>query len=88
MILAPDEQAKGKVKIKEMGLPEDHPEKNGVEVDSANLPAEVKKRLAAKALREDRLVAAIDDGAPGTGVDVDNTTNATKKLEISQKEAT
>lgn len=31
-----------------MGLPEGHPEKDGVLVDLGNLPAEIKKRLDTK----------------------------------------
>jgi histidyl-tRNA synthetase len=37
------------VKIKEMGLPEGHPEKDGVLVDIKDLTAEIKQRLATKA---------------------------------------
>jgi histidyl-tRNA synthetase len=37
------------VKIKEMGLPEGHPEKDGVLVEMKDLTAEVKRRLALKA---------------------------------------
>ena len=48
MILGEDEQAQGKVKIKEMGLVEGHPEKDGVLVDLKDLISEVKKRLEAK----------------------------------------
>lgn len=48
MILGTDEWAEGKVKIKEMGLPETHPEKEGVVVDLANLEEEVKSRLQRK----------------------------------------
>lgn len=39
----------GKVKIKEMGLREGHPEKEGVLVDLVNVAAEVKQRLKRKA---------------------------------------
>lgn len=49
MILGEDEQKAGKVKIKEMGLPEGHPEKDGVLVDIKDLTTEIKKRLAMKA---------------------------------------
>ncbi|KZF26011.1 histidyl-tRNA synthetase, class IIa [Xylona heveae TC161] len=48
VILGEDEQAQGKCKIKELGLPEGHPEKDGIVVDLANLVPEVKKRLADK----------------------------------------
>lgn len=48
VILGEDEQAQGKVKIKEMGLPEGHPEKDGILVDSSDLVAEVRARLRKK----------------------------------------
>ena len=48
VILGEDEQAQGKVKIKEMGLPEGHAEKDGVIVDVANLVAEVRERIRLK----------------------------------------
>ena len=49
VILGEDEQAQGKVKIKEMGLPEGHPEKNGVMVDMKDLVQEVRQKLGVKA---------------------------------------
>jgi histidyl-tRNA synthetase len=49
VILGEDEQKAGKVKIKEMGLPEGHPEKDGVLVDIKDLTAGIKQRLAMKA---------------------------------------
>lgn len=48
VILGEDEQAQGKVKIKEMGLPEGHPEKDGVMVEVRDLVGEVKQRLKSK----------------------------------------
>ena len=48
MILGEDEQAQGKVKIKEMGLPEGHPEKDGVMVDLKELVPEVQVRIRRK----------------------------------------
>lgn len=45
VILGEDELAQGKVKIKEMGLPEGHPEKDGVMVEKSNLVQEVRERL-------------------------------------------
>lgn len=48
VILGEDEQAQGKVKIKEMGLPDNHPEKDGVMVDLKNLVPEVQERLNAR----------------------------------------
>jgi histidyl-tRNA synthetase len=60
VILGEDELKAGKVKIKEMGLPEDHPDKNGVEVEKANLVQELKRRLGGPAETElvDRSVGA------------------------------
>jgi histidyl-tRNA synthetase len=49
VILGEDEQIARKVKVKEMGLPEGHPEKDGVLVDIKDLTVEIKKRLAMKA---------------------------------------
>ncbi|TPX08938.1 uncharacterized protein E0L32_009642 [Thyridium curvatum] len=45
VILGEEELAQGKVKIKQMGLSDGHPEKDGVLVDLSNLAAEVKTRL-------------------------------------------
>ena len=57
------------MKIKEMGLPEGHPEKDGVLVNLAELPTEVKRRLAARgATGVDAIVNGVDqlktDAAP------------------------
>jgi histidyl-tRNA synthetase len=41
--------AQGKVKIKEMGLRDGHPEKEGVLVNLSDLVAEVKQRIKRKA---------------------------------------
>jgi histidyl-tRNA synthetase len=49
MVIGEDELAQGKVKIKEMGLREGHPEKEGVLVDLAQIVPEIKKRLERKA---------------------------------------
>ncbi|KAF2866747.1 histidyl-tRNA synthetase [Massariosphaeria phaeospora] len=46
VILGEDELKANKVKIKEMGLPKDHPEKDGVLVDMGDLVLELKARLA------------------------------------------
>ncbi|KAJ5934853.1 Histidine-tRNA ligase/ATP phosphoribosyltransferase regulatory subunit [Penicillium verhagenii] len=48
VILGEEELAAGKVRIKEMGLPADHPEKEGVEVELASLVTELKSRLSQK----------------------------------------
>lgn len=49
IVLGEEEVAKGQVKIKEMGLPESNPEKEGVLVSVDNLVNEVRSRLARKA---------------------------------------
>ena len=46
VILGDDELANGKVRIKQLGLGEGHPEKEGVLVEIPSLVPEVKKRLA------------------------------------------
>jgi histidyl-tRNA synthetase len=45
VILGEDELLRGEVKIKEMGLPDGHAEKEGVQVKREELVAELKKRL-------------------------------------------
>lgn len=57
IILGDDELKAGKMKIKEMGLPDGHPEKDGVMVEKANLVAEIQTRLAGKASLPDRTTA-------------------------------
>jgi histidyl-tRNA synthetase len=59
VVLGEDELVAGMVKIKEMGLPEGHPEKNGVDVKLDELVQEVKKRLIARGLKEEELVRAV-----------------------------
>ena len=46
-ILGKSELDAGKVKIKQLGLAEGHPEKNGVDVDLTTLVPELKQRIAA-----------------------------------------
>jgi len=69
VILGEDEQAAGKVKIKEMGLPEGHPEKDGTLVEIKDLTTEVRKRLAMKAETTGELVDLI---GRATGLTVGN----------------
>jgi len=45
IFLGEEELKEGRVKVKQMGLPEDHPEKEGVMVRKSELVQEVKKRL-------------------------------------------
>ena len=68
VILGEDEQAQGKVKIKEMGLPEGHPEKDGVMVDLTDLVDEVRTRLAKKARAEDDTLAGVAQGLHEVGL--------------------
>jgi len=49
VIIGEDELAEGKVRIKENGLREGHPEKNGVLISMSNLVPEIKERLKQKA---------------------------------------
>lgn len=46
VILGEEEQARGQCKVKELGLPEGHPEKDGVVVELGDLVKEIKARLA------------------------------------------
>lgn len=48
IFLGDDEVNEKKVKIKEMGLPKDHPEKEGILVDQKEMVAAVKLRLDRK----------------------------------------
>lgn len=61
VILGDEELAAGKCKIKEMGLPEGHPEKDGVLVEMANLEAEVRKRIG----RSDGVTSSLAEGVDG-----------------------
>ena len=53
VIMGEDELKEGKVKIKELGLEEGNPEKDGVLVEKAQLVAEVKRRLERKGKERD-----------------------------------
>ena len=66
VILGEEEQAMGKVKIKELGLQEGHPEKDGVLVELQDLIEEVKSRLAKK-----RTEDGTEDGAGLLAAQVD-----------------
>lgn len=57
VILGEDELQGGKVKIKEMGLPEGHPEKDGVMVEKTKLVNELQTRIWGKASLPDRTAA-------------------------------
>ena len=60
MILGEDEEKAGKVKIKELGLPEGHPEKDGVMVNRSDLVREVRSRLE-KPGATDSVTASMDE---------------------------
>ena len=60
MILGEDEEKAGKVKIKELGLPEGHPEKDGVMVNRSDLVREVRSRLE-KLGATDSVTASMDE---------------------------
>ncbi|KAF9741015.1 hypothetical protein PMIN06_006620 [Paraphaeosphaeria minitans] len=49
IILGDEELKAGKIKVKEMGLPDGHPEKDGVVVEKSKLVEEIQSRLAGKA---------------------------------------
>lgn len=66
VILGEDEQAQGKVKIKELGVSDDHPEKEGVLVSLSDLVVEVRERIRRKANTES--VAKVIPAANGLSV--------------------
>ncbi|KAL8696904.1 MAG: hypothetical protein Q9224_002559 [Gallowayella concinna] len=59
VILGEDEEKAGKVKVKELGLPEGHAEKDGVMVNKTNLVQEVLSRLE-KQSATDAVTASMD----------------------------
>lgn len=66
VILGEDELAAGQVKIKQLGLPPDHPEKEGVLVDKTDLVKEVRSRMTnfgADSLAERLGAVKVQDGA-------------------------
>lgn len=81
VIIGEDELAAGKVKIKENGLLEGHPEKNGVLVDLSDLVSEIKKRIDRKALLDN-----MTRRADGLKV-VDGIRGEPEKLQASTGEA-
>jgi histidyl-tRNA synthetase len=58
VVLGEDEVAQGKVKIKEMGLRDGHPEKEGVLVNLTDLVEEVKHRIQRKAELDEIIIQA------------------------------
>jgi hypothetical protein len=83
VILGEDEQAQGKVRIKEMGLPEGHPEKDGVLVDLKDLVPEVQRRLRDRGLVDNQgSLLSNPIGAIANGVQ--RATDATQQLAIGE----
>lgn len=66
VILGEDELARGEVKLKELGLPEGHPEKEGVTVSLENLAEEVRKRTGHQSLSK---VQALQEATAGLTLD-------------------
>ncbi|KAG8527011.1 uncharacterized protein KY384_008440 [Bacidia gigantensis] len=66
VILGEEEQSQGKVKIKEMGLPEGHPEKDGMLVALEELVPEMRKRLSPNVgdMSIDTLAKGVNDLPP------------------------
>ena len=58
IFLGEDEIAQNKVKIKEMGLPDGHPEKEGVMVDMDDLAKEIQARIQRKQNLDDMTTRA------------------------------
>ncbi|KAJ6189658.1 hypothetical protein N7519_004566 [Penicillium mononematosum] len=65
IILGEEELAAGKCRIKEMGLLEGHPEKEGVEVEIASLVPELQTRLAKK---QQGVISSLAQQLQGTSV--------------------
>ncbi|KAH7416973.1 histidyl-tRNA synthetase-like protein [Cadophora sp. MPI-SDFR-AT-0126] len=91
IVIGEDEVAQGKVKIKEMGLREGHPEKEGILVDLVDVAAEVKQRLRRKADLEGLFQEAeglrVVDGIKGEAEKVPATESAAPATDSKQSEA-
>jgi len=70
VVLGEDELKEGKVKIKEMGLKGDHPEKNGVDVSMDDLVVQIRKRLVQKEERAG--TTGIEGGLQGVALEEEN----------------
>ena len=68
-----------------MGLPEGHPEKDGVPVNLSDLVSEVKKRLAAKARAGEDENQSIDIAADDEGQALKTIVDGTEELVIDGK---
>ncbi|RYP65309.1 hypothetical protein DL771_008378 [Monosporascus sp. 5C6A] len=81
IILGEDELAQGKVKIKEMGLSDDHPEKEGVLVNLTDIAQEMKRRLQRK-LELDQLTGRAEGLRVVDGIKGDDVTLAEKAAAV------
>ena len=81
IILGEDELAQGKVKVKEMGLPDDHPEKEGVLVELSSIAQDVKQRLERKQ-KLDRVTEQAEGLKVVEGVKGDDVTPAEKAAAV------
>ena len=75
VILGKSELDAGKVKIKELGLAEGHPEKNGVDVDLTALVSELKQRIATLEARSQTRTNGATNG-------VDDVTQAVQSVSV------
>ncbi|KAM0559673.1 hypothetical protein ACHAPJ_004197 [Fusarium lateritium] len=87
IFLGEDEVASGKVKIKEMGLQEGHPEKEGILVSQSDMAKEIKIRLQRK--RElDEMTRQAEGLRVVHGIKGDEVKDAEKKEEDAKPETT
>lgn len=87
VVIGEDEVAQGKVKIKEMGLRDGHPEKDGVLVDLADIVPEIRQRLKRKAnldqLAQEAEGSRVVDGIKGEPEKVEGVPKTEKPAEES-----
>lgn len=80
VVIGEEEVAQGKVKIKEMGLREGHPEKEGILINLVDVATEVKQRLRRKADLENLFTEAeglrVVDGIKGEAEKLPTTESA------------
>jgi histidyl-tRNA synthetase len=67
VILGEEELTQGKVRVKELGLREGHPEKDGVLVDMGKLVVEVSERLLRKGQEGKDADTSADAAVSGSG---------------------
>lgn len=87
IFLGDDEVAQGNVKIKEMGLRDGHPEKEGVLVSLDNMVEEVRTRLERKKALEN-VVQQAEGLKVVDGIKSDEAEAAPKEAEAAPKETT